>query len=304
MLTCRTKQCRRKSGSITALRAVKKHPGNTQRSPSPPIAPQTQDLGSHLFGTKKTADSPSLNPFSQSHSNDPKTNPFSSHPLPSTLAAKAPQETVEEALSTDFSSELRISDDKASKNVEASVQDSWPPQSSFPKSFEHVFLESDYEYLVLESKEVPKDTSSKIQYEDESSTGTKDLDKEIFESTMDKTFMRFSDRLAQNPEQVIRYDYKGNPLLYSDKDEVGKMLSESSTRPKGGTGMPNCEKCGSGRVFEVQLVPGAIEAVEGSDIGLEDGMDWGTIIVGSCARNCGDLGQTTFRREWCGVQWE
>lgn len=75
--------------------------------------------------------------------------------------------------------------------------------------------------------------------------------------------------------------------------------------------MPRCESCGAERVFELQLVPGLIVALEGEAEGdgkggvdLEEGMEWGTVIVGVCGRNCGVVGEVVFREEWCGVQWE
>lgn len=106
---------------------------------------------------------------------------------------------------------------------------------------------------------------------------------------MDKTFQRFADRLAQNPEQILRYDFEGQPLLYSNKDAVG------SKWPKG---VPGCAKCGSERVFELQLTPHAITELEAEDMSLE-GMDWGTIVMASCGKDCGGENE-----EWVGVQWE
>lgn len=35
-----------------------------------------------------------------------------------------------------------------------------------------------------------------------------------------------------------------------------------------------------------------------------EGMEWGTILVGSCSTNCGEEGENVFREEWAGVQWE
>lgn len=35
-----------------------------------------------------------------------------------------------------------------------------------------------------------------------------------------------------------------------------------------------------------------------------EGMEWGTILVGGCSRNCGGEGEVVFREEWAGVQWE
>jgi pre-rRNA-processing protein TSR4 len=69
--------------------------------------------------------------------------------------------------------------------------------------------------------------------------------------------------------------------------------------------MPRCEHCGAQRAFELQLVPGLIYELEKDEaMDLEDGMEWGTIILGTCVNNCGDAGKISFREEWVGVQWE
>ena len=122
---------------------------------------------------------------------------------------------------------------------------------------------------------------------------------------MDKTFQKFSDRVAQNPEQVLRYEFKGDPLLYSEADDVASRFVTPHGKPGAAKGMPRCDGCGGQRVFEVQLMPGLIFEVEkDEDLGFEEGMEWGTIVVGSCLRNCGEDGTVTFREEWVGVQWE
>lgn len=124
---------------------------------------------------------------------------------------------------------------------------------------------------------------------------------------MDKTFQKFADRLSQNPEQVLRYEYAGQPLLYSKTDAVGKMFT--SEGKVGVKGIPRCGNCGSARVLELQVTPRLIEEVEREDVGI-DGMDWGTILMGTCGRDCGggDGGGggegVGFVEEWVGVQWE
>jgi pre-rRNA-processing protein TSR4 len=138
--------------------------------------------------------------------------------------------------------------------------------------------------------------------------------KDTFESELDKAFMKFSTRLSHNPEQVLRYEYRGTPLLCSYADPVGKLLHrEQSGRVTtvGGGHMPRCEYCGAQRVFEVQLVPHAISILEdgrpGVGLGEGDaGMEWGTIIMGVCSKDCAPeaLWQTGWREEWAGVQWE
>lgn len=56
-------------------------------------------------------------------------------------------------------------------------------------------------------------------------------------------------------------------------------------------------------------MPHAISVLEeGRNIGLGEkddaGMEWGTVILGVCAGNCGEEGVVSWREEWAGVQWE
>lgn len=145
--------------------------------------------------------------------------------------------------------------------------------------------------------------------------------KDAFESELDKAFIRFSTRLGHNPEQVLRYEFGGVPLLYSYGDAVGKRVHgpmagqghDSNAKVKtvtsggieGQMSIPPCEYCSGERVFEMQLVPHAISVLEESKGGL-DGMEWGTIILGVCSHDCGpkEVGDTVWREEWAGVQWE
>lgn len=152
-----------------------------------------------------------------------------------------------------------------------------------------------------------------------SGTGGGKEDKEVFESSIDKTFQKFADRLGQNPEQVLRYEFKGKPLLYSDADAVGKLLAPHSenasssnakvttTSSRSGAALPRCQNCGADRVFEVQLTPHAITELEAHEMSI-DGMEWGTIILGVCSKDCkpGDVaeGEVGYVEEWVGVQWE
>lgn len=77
----------------------------------------------------------------------------------------------------------------------------------------------------------------------------------------------------------------------------------------GGSGMPRCGSCGAERVFEVQLTPQAIAELEAEEMGLE-GMDWGTVILGVCGRDCVpkgtkmEDGEVGWVEEWVRVQWE
>ena len=305
VFSCRTRQCRRKAGSIVTIRGVKNHlPAKRQQGvesenpASQDTARLNEGLGTQLFGATAVTKATGIIPFSQPKDQPPTANSFA-EPSP-----KSPQRATEQPLAESFASKLRVRSIGDSGESKSSSEEPWPPESSFPKPLPYFYLDSEYETLIPETNSVPEATSSTIQYEDEGPINGKGLDKDVFESSIDKTFLKFSDRLAQNPEQVLRYEFQGAPLLYSGTDDVGKKLASSSAMSKGSLGMPRCESCGSDRVFEMQLVPGAINVLEEIELDIEDGMDWGTIIVGVCGKNCGELGNTTFRLEWCGVQWE
>lgn len=152
---------------------------------------------------------------------------------------------------------------------------------------------------------------------DTEGSSSKDDEKDAFESTIDKTFQKFADRLAQNPEQVLRYEFGGGPLLCSKTDAVGKLFSpptsSSSSKSKvstvnhGAGVIPRCQNCASVRVFELQLVPQAIAELEVDEEGLGV-MEWGTVILGVCEKDCGERGvkdgDVGWVEEWVGVQWE
>ena len=148
--------------------------------------------------------------------------------------------------------------------------------------------------------------------------GGKDDEKDAFESTIDRTFQKFADRLAQNPQQVLRYEFGGSPLLYSKTDAVGRIFTPPQSPPPGakvktvsqtreGSRIPRCPNCSASRVFELQLVPQAITELEMEEEGLE-GMEWGTVILAVCGKDCSErgvkAGEVGWVEEWVGVQWE
>lgn len=155
-----------------------------------------------------------------------------------------------------------------------------------------------------EQKDDSVGESSKIKFDADDASSSA-MDKDAFESTLDKTFQKFSDHVAQNPEQVLRYEFKGQPLLYSGADGVASRFVVPHGKAGAVKGIPRCEKCGSQRAFEMQLTPYLIYEIEKDEaMDMDSGMEWGTIVVGTCANNCGEGGTVSFREEWVGVQWE
>ncbi|KAI1086628.1 programmed cell death protein 2 [Rostrohypoxylon terebratum] len=357
VFSCRRKSCRRREGSIRTLRSVRIAPGSTtatvatktpkdkkeekpkpkEEAPKPP-----SNLGETLFGAK-TMGSPSgsANPFSttasSSGSNNPfasPSNPFSSpsappkeinpEPEPQSESTSSPSETTAttedaiKALPKTFAETLSLNNPQS--QTPATPPEPWPAVSQQPTPYPISYLsEADYETLDPTPAPVPQNTRMDVDSDTPNGKGGGKEDKEVFESTMDTTFQKFADRLEQNPEQAIRYEFGGQPLLYSKTDAVGRMLhvvpapgagnGNGVTRTTGeaGGGMPRCANCGAKRTFEVQLTPHAIAELEAEELSLE-GMDWGTIIVGVCERDCQARGvaegQVGYVEEWAGVQWE
>lgn len=172
----------------------------------------------------------------------------------------------------------------------------WPENDSLPAPFPTLYL-SDAEFETLDPN--PTKLPANVMVQDADAPEPSALDREAFESAMDATFQKFADRLSQNPEQCIRYEFGGTPLLYTKSDSVAVVLSKGT--------IPACPNCKSRRTFEVQLVPNAITELEADDLSLE-GMEWGTIVVGVCERDCAPVhtpvGEAGYLEEWAGVQWE
>ncbi|KAK6852257.1 hypothetical protein PG995_012382 [Apiospora arundinis] len=330
VFACRKKTCRRKEGSIRAVRGVRIAPGSKavvakeEKKPAPTPAKPEQpkpisNLGETLFGAKTIGSSTgSANPFATGNSSTTApSNPFASSANPFSKPAPAPEAKpaeskpqeedstmgkVEEAVKTlpqSFAETLSLNNPQA-KSDPPEPAEPWPAEKDLPAPYPVSYLaDADYETLDPQPAPIPQAVQMDVDDASGAAGGGKE-DKEVFESTMDADFQKFADRLAQNPEQVIRYEFRGQPLLYSKTDPVGQNLST-------GRSMPRCANCGGARTFEVQMTPNAIAELEAEELGLE-GMDWGTIIVGVCdadcqARGVGE-GEAGYLEEWAGVQWE
>ncbi|RFU80770.1 hypothetical protein TARUN_1427 [Trichoderma arundinaceum] len=321
VFACRRATCRRKTGSVRALRGVRvwKEGAETavpveEKKPEKKSEPEEKKkdgpgLGESLFGAKplgasganpfssganpfSSASTGSSNPFSSSSSSS---NPFSSQPAkPAATPTEKPAAAAASTnLSKTFAETLAIN---TTPTGPPPPPEPWPEKVSQPEPYPTLFLaDADYETLDPTPTKLP----ANVSIADADAPEPSALDREAFESAMDATFQKFADRMAQNPEQCIRYEFGGIPLLYSKTDEVGELLTKRT--------IPGCPNCGGRRTFEVQLTPNAITELEEDDLSL-DGMEWGTIIVGVCERDC-SLRQTAveeagYLEEWAGVQWE
>lgn len=249
-------------------------------------------------------------------------------------------------LSSTFAQKARITDPASDRLPHRTPQSRPPPdhvqfeewpQEAAPtaKPYPHFYLDADFEYLsstdsLSFQKKVNNASHAAFMDIDEpnSSSSKSKTEKEVPDDAIDRTFQQFADILAQNPEQVLRYHFNGKPLLTRREDDVGKAFSQAEKivdtdagqslsitlngrAESPGSRLPACSYCGARCVFEYQLTPGAITVLEEEeDLAtlLEEGMDWGTVVVASCERDCVDAGvregSTTYKEQWVGVQWE
>lgn len=311
---CRRKPCRRKAGCVRALRAVRASavpPHTAERHEIKPKADERAqpavNLGETLFGAKSSTPAQS-NPFSTTASSGASNNPFAAAGSKSTTTAKS-----EPSLNETFAEKARIPTTTTPSPQSPQIPST--PWQQDPSPYPSYHIDADKEYLEPEPATVPG--NARLDTEDASgSSSSAAEDKAAFESAMDKTFQHFADRLSQNPEQILRYEFGGQPLLYSKSDAAGKVLSyaseakvQTSSTLNGSSvsKVPRCPSCGAGRSFELQLTPHAITELEADEMGV-DGMEWGTIIVCVCSSDCTekgkDEGQVGYVEEWVGVQWE
>jgi len=274
----------------------------------------SQSIGEAVFGTKlQSAAQP--NPFAPTSSTSSgAVNPFS--PSNSSAGPPAGSDTAarDSELPQTFAQELQISSSPLAPTpftAEAPLQ----PWTDDPTPYAISFIDAEKEYLESEPQDVPR--NARLDTEGGSLSAAEE--KALFESSMDKTFQQFADRLSQNPEQVLRYEFAGQPLLYSRSDAVGKLLaiapdnkvhtaaSRNTNAGQSASKIPRCTSCGAARIFELQLTPHAITELERDETGI-DGMEWGAIIVGVCSQDCSvkesEIGAVSYIEEWVGVQWE
>lgn len=314
---CRLRTCWRKKGAVRAFRGVRVV---KQEETLPPPPPQTEEkkkekekeqqanTGAFLFGgspagaTANPFAAPAgTNPFSTTTTTTATANPFAAPTPANPFSATTTTKPKAEPLKT-FASAL-------SQNLPTppppAPQFYGPPEpwpAPLPHTYPSYHLDAEHEQLDTRAPALPKNV--RIVDTDEYADTPMSNSAEGGESSVDKTFRKFADRVEQNPEQVLRYERKGTPLLYSKDDEIGKLLlgADGEVTLKR---VPPCGACRKQRAFEFQLMPYAISMLESDDVGL-DGMEWGTIIVATClcVPPVLDANGVGYVEEWAGAQWE
>ncbi|NWY01077.1 PDCD2 protein, partial [Nothoprocta ornata] len=96
------------------------------------------------------------------------------------------------------------------------------------------------------------------------------------ETEDDKIFRKFKERIAVEPEQIIRYCRGGEGPLWVSSENIPEEKD-----------IPNCS-CGAKRIFEFQIMPQLLNHLQVDRLG--ESMDWGTLAVYTCAESCSQAG--------------
>jgi len=272
IFSCADPNCRRKEGSVRAIRGIDNSQAVQDR-----IAQEmkAQNVEENLVPESKIGDSL----FSASSS----TNPFASNANPFASAQAPP-----------------TSQPSNSGTPRGPKKSGFKKKSMRSISGKYTCKLLDVEEEYLESLDKPLDSNIKIEemdtYPEESPAGSDPSGGDVadikgIEANSNPVFTHFMDVIESNPDQVLRYELGLKPLLYSGTDEVARELSHLGDKHKR---------------LEVQLMPHLITELETVEM-LLDGMEWGTIFVACDSDD--DLSSLNengigYAEEWVGVQWE
>ncbi|KAI8914314.1 programmed cell death protein 2 [Gorgonomyces haynaldii] len=152
------------------------------------------------------------------------------------------------------------------------------------------------EHEIEDEDEPDKDTwtseqQSKFQVDTSITEEDKELEQEDeTEVDVDKQFLKFEKRIAMCPSQVLRYARLG------EEDSDPLFVSESG-KPEF---VPDCPHCKGKRTFEFQIMPQLLNYLK-IDHKDPNALDWGTLLIYSCANHCEEANQR-YTTEYLCVQ--
>ncbi|XP_035520514.1 programmed cell death protein 2-like [Morone saxatilis] len=105
----------------------------------------------------------------------------------------------------------------------------------------------------------------------------------------DAIFSKFMKKISLCPQQILRYCRGGKPLFISEPpSNMAHVVSA-------------CGHCGGSRTFELQLMPALVSLLQRSG-GGEAELEFGTVLVYTCANSCWTTGSRSAVEEFCFVQ--
>lgn len=338
VFACPRHACRRKEGSVRALRASKRNEAYVADVAAKKAAAEAAAAAERERARK--------NPFTASAPSEQQ-GLFGAQPLfgaaaPNPFAAPAPAEKKEEQAAP------------AAEMAKLEIEEGEPVvhQPPLPAYLPAQYLSTIDEYLPPPDSD-DGDISDDEDESPEQAAEWRDADgwDKILPKSVDDVFEKFVRRLESAEDgraQVLRYDFGAVPLAYQSTSSVFKTLFPGAPTKKPSSeeedpnladyytekSIPKCTRCGAKRTFELQLVPQLInvlrpdafasngenvvkkevksmteeerkkelERIAKGDDANADGvadMEWGSVYVFGCEGDCIGVGE-----EYCLVDWE
>lgn len=257
VFSCAEAQCRRKDGSIRALLGIHDGPEVKSRIAEEEKEQMKPEVGPQMFGELGLL------------SGEKASNPF--------------------AGGTDFSS------GSETRGKASSQKKKKTPSIIVEGKYKCSQVDIEEEYLSPEKfSDIPTVSEEATASTDGPTPANRDDDlppefEAAAKSLTDPTFMKFIDRVRNNPEQVLRYE-RGLEVVPYAKDEMFTVFSNSRQLP-------------GQQLFELQLMPNLISELE-TEAQIIDGMEWGTIVVATPVADPVSENSVKYHELWVGVQWE
>ncbi|KAF9985383.1 hypothetical protein BGZ75_003055 [Mortierella antarctica] len=343
---CNQRLCMRKKGSFRVVRALKLNAEYAQKlekkskpavvpaakpaiatpAANPFAAPGAFDMGNALFGG---AGGGFNNPFASSSTS---ANPFAPPPGFGAGSQTSTAKSFADVTSPSLPKEDEPASESGDEEEAVEEETSWPDH---PPAFSPHYLYITEEVLE-DSSSVDDEISQRYSHflaleegvnnnsDDDEPQGGATWSGEAYEKAslpkgVDKAFKKFTERVQAWPDQCVRYDFPGIPLLFSFSDPTARMLLPPNaiqhtkhTTPSAHR-IPKCPACKGPRGFEFQLMPNLLSLLDvtskkylsedekkslrerkGAQV-FDIGMEWGTILVYSCIEDC--FGKAAARKE-------
>ncbi|KAI8605014.1 programmed cell death protein 2 [Dissophora ornata] len=321
---CNQRLCMRKKGSFRVVRALKLNPEYAQKLEKKPkaaaaAAPVVASAPKPALGASAVNPANAMNPFA------PPARFGVASPVPASATPAA--KSFASVTSSNIPEKQESAEEEESEGTVQrflyQIFQSWWPES--PPSFEPHYLYITEEVLddsnavndeiaqryghFLALEEAAKNDDDSADNNGASWSGEA-YEKAALPKGVDKAFQKFTERVQAWPDQCVRYDFPGIPLLFSYSDKTAQTLLPPNASQHSKHTTPSahrilrCPACKGPRGFEFQLMPNLLSLLdvtskkylsEEENKSLKErkgaqmfdiGMEWGTILVYSCAEDC------------------
>ena len=161
----------------------------------------------------------------------------------------------------------------------------------YPEMALDTYEEPEESELFNEEEEIKKMESINKKIDPVPDSDLQDIETSGYANRVDQTIAKFQARLQRCPTQVVRWGFNGKPLWITESHQLSKP--------------PPCQECCGPQSFEFQVIPTIVHVIRADKhlkptAGItDDGLDFGTLTIYSCAGLCKS---PSFREHFFHVQ--